>query len=90
MSLKALAGLGVGILLLGLVVGYFAGGRHTTELADRLTQATDRLNRESARADELQSKFAETEAELKRAAEGLRRERALRARFEDPVNEGRK
>jgi hypothetical protein len=90
MGLKVLAGLGVGMLLLGLVVGYFAGGWRTTKLADELAHATDRLNRESARADELQSKFTETEAELRRAAEGLRRERELRARLEDLVNEGRK
>jgi hypothetical protein len=90
MGLKALAGLGVGMLLLGLVVGYFAGGRRTTELATELAQATDQLSQESARADELQSKFSETEAELKRAAEGLRRERELRARFEELLNESRK
>jgi hypothetical protein len=90
MGIKAFAGLGVGMLLLGLAVGYFAWGRRTTELASELAQATDRLSRESARADELQSKFSETEAELRRAAEGLRRERELRARFEELVNEGRK
>lgn len=88
--MKPLAGLGVALLLLGLVLGYLVWGRRTTELANELARVTDRLTRESDRADELQSKFAETEAELRRAAEGLRRERELRARFEDLLSEGRK
>jgi hypothetical protein len=48
------------------------------------------LTEQQRRADELQSKLAGTEAELSRAAEGLRRERELREKFEDMVNKGRK
>jgi len=90
MSLKSLAAVGVALLLLGLGLGYLRWGRNSTELRSELAGVKARLAEQSMRADEWHSKFAETEAELKRAAEGLRRERELRERLEDLVNKGRK
>jgi uncharacterized protein HemX len=90
MNAKLLAVLSVALLLLGLGLGYLMWGRGTTELRNELGRANDRLAEQSVRADEMQSKFTETESELRRAAEGLRRERELRERFEELVSEGRK
>jgi hypothetical protein len=90
MAVKPAAALGIALLLLGFGLGYLMWGRGTTELRNELARANARLTEQSMRADEWQSKFAETESELKRAAEGLRRERELRERFERLVSEGRK
>jgi hypothetical protein len=90
MGVKLLAALGVGLLLLGLGLGYWLWGRGATQLSDELDRTKIRLAGQSIRADEMQSKFAETESELRRAAEGLKRERELRERYEELVSEGRK
>lgn len=90
MGVKSLAGLGIGLLLVGLLVGYLIWGRSTQKLANELADVKARLAEQARHADELQSKYAETESELRRAAEGLRRERELRERFEDLVSKGRK
>jgi hypothetical protein len=65
-------------------------GLPTRNVARQLDDAKTQLTEEQNRAAELQSKFAETEDELKRAVEGLRRERELREKFEEMVSEGKK
>lgn len=87
---KSLAALGIGLLLVGLLAGYLLWGRSTRTVMDELADVKARLGEQTRRADELQSKFAETESDLRQAAEGLRRERELRERFEDLVSKGRK
>jgi uncharacterized membrane-anchored protein YhcB (DUF1043 family) len=82
--------LALGTLLIGVLAGYLMWGLPTRNVARQLDDAKTQLTEQRHRADELQSKFAETESELKRAAEGLRRERELREKFEDMVNRGQK
>jgi hypothetical protein len=77
-------------VVVGLLAGYFMWARPTRDVARQLDEAKTRLSEQGRRADDLQSKLTETEAELKRAAEGLQRERELREKFEDLVNKGRK
>jgi len=81
---------GLGTLLVGVLAGYLMWGLPTRDVARQLDETRTRLGEQSRRADELQAKVAETESELKRAAEGLLRERELREKFEDLVNQGRK
>jgi uncharacterized membrane-anchored protein YhcB (DUF1043 family) len=82
--------LGLGALLVGVLAGYLMWGLPTRNVARQLDEMKTQLTEQTRRAEEQQAKFTETEAELKRAAEGLRRERELREKFEDMVNKGRK
>jgi uncharacterized membrane-anchored protein YhcB (DUF1043 family) len=82
--------LGLSVLLVGILVGYLVWGLPTRDVTRQLNDLKTQLTEQQRRADELQSKLAGTEAELIRAAEGLRRERELREKFEDMVNKGRK
>jgi uncharacterized membrane-anchored protein YhcB (DUF1043 family) len=82
--------LGLGVLLVGISVGYLMWGLPTRDVTRQLSDLKTQLTEQQRRADDLQSKLVGTEAELTRAAEGLRRERELREKFEDMVNKGRK
>lgn len=90
MSVKSAAALGIALLLVGLLVGYLIWGRAAPSLVNELATVKERLAAETRRADETQSKLAETESELKRAAEGLKSEREFRQRLEQLVSKGRK
>jgi multidrug resistance efflux pump len=83
-------GLGLGAVLVGVLAGYLMWGLPTRNAARQLDEMKTQLTQQGRRADELQATFTETEAELKRAAEGLRRERELREKFKDMVNQGQK
>jgi hypothetical protein len=80
----------LGAAVAGVLAGYLMWGLPTRNVARQLEEARTRLSEQTLRADQLQSRFAETESELKRAAEGLQRERELREKLEDLVNAGRK
>jgi uncharacterized membrane-anchored protein YhcB (DUF1043 family) len=82
--------LGLGVLFAGILVGYLMWGLPTRDVLRQVNDMKTQLTEQRRRADELQSKLADTAAELSRAAEGLRRERELREKFEDMVNKGRK
>jgi hypothetical protein len=81
---------GLGTLAVGVLAGYLMWGLPSRNVTRELNDASTQLNEQTRRADDLQARFAETESELERAAEGLRRERELREKLEDMVNEGRK
>ena len=80
----------LGAAVVGVLAGYLMWGLPTRNIARQLEETRTRLSEQTLRADELQAKFAETESELRRAAEGLARERELREKFEGLVNTGRK
>jgi septal ring factor EnvC (AmiA/AmiB activator) len=90
MGIRGMVVLALGTLLVGVLAGYFMWGLPTRDVARELADARTQLSNQGRRTDELQSKLAETESELKRAAEGLKRERDLREKFEDMVNKGQK
>jgi uncharacterized membrane-anchored protein YhcB (DUF1043 family) len=90
MGIRWITAVAIGTLLIGVLAGYLMWGLPTRNVARQLDDAKTQLTEEHNRAAEWQSKFAETEAELKRAAEGLRRERELREKFEEMVSEGKK
>jgi predicted nucleic acid-binding Zn-ribbon protein len=89
--------LAIGVLLVGLLVGYVIWGRPPQRLASELADTRARLAEQTQRAGELQQrmediqrKFAEMEGELMRAGEGLRREREAREKLEEVLSKGRK
>jgi hypothetical protein len=87
--------LALGSLLVGLLVGYLFWGRvpHQQELSDaraRLAEQTQRADGLQRQVEDLRRKYTETEAELTRAGEGLRREREAREALEEVVSKGRK
>jgi uncharacterized membrane-anchored protein YhcB (DUF1043 family) len=90
MGIRGMIVTALGAVVAGVLAGYLMWGLPTRNVARQLDEARTRLAEQTLRADELQSKFTETESELKRAAEGLQRERELREKFEDLVNTGKK
>jgi hypothetical protein len=90
MGIRWITALALSTLLIGVLAGYLIWGFPTRNVTRQLDDAKAQLTEERGRAAEFQSKFAETESELKRAAEGLRRERELREKYEEMVNQGQK
>jgi hypothetical protein len=90
MGARGTVALGLGTLAVGVLAGYLMWGLPSRNVTRELNDASTQLSEQTRRAEDLQARFAETEAELERAAEGLRRERELREKLEDMVNEGRK
>jgi len=90
MGARGTVALGLGTLAVGVLAGYLMWGLPSRNVTRELNDTSIQLGEQTRRADELQAKFAETEAELERAAEGLKRERDLREKFEDMVNKGQK
>ena len=90
MGIRWITALALGTLLIGVLAGYLMWGLPTRNVARQLDDAKAQFTEERGRAAELQSKFSETESELKRAAEGLRRERELREKYEEMVSQGQK
>jgi hypothetical protein len=83
--------LAVATLLAGLFIGYLWWGRGSPppqrELAEELKA---RLAEQAQRADELQRKVTDLEAEFRAAAEGLQREREAREQLEEILSKGKK
>jgi uncharacterized membrane-anchored protein YhcB (DUF1043 family) len=97
MSSRGVIGLAIAALLVGIVVGYLVWSRPPRDVARELADTRARLSTETQRADALQKRvedvqrrLGETEGELRRAGEGLMRERQAREKLEELVSKERK
>ena len=88
--MRVMAAVGIVALLVGGLAGYLMWGRPTQRVADELAAVRRQVAEETQRASEMQSKLADTEAQLKRLTEALKSEREVRQRLEQTVSEGRK
>jgi uncharacterized protein HemX len=88
--MRVMAAVGIVALLVGALAGYLMWGRPTQRVADELAAVRRQVAEETQRASEMQSKLADTEAQLKRLTEALKSEREVRQRHEQTVSEGRK
>lgn len=90
MSIKRVATLGLGFLLVGLLAGYLFWGLPTQKLADEIGTLKARITEEAQRVAEVQSKLADAESERRQLVNELNSERDIRRRLEDLLNRGRK
>jgi hypothetical protein len=82
--------LAAGGLLLGILAGYVLWGHRSRDLEGQLKAVQGREAAEKQRADDLRSRVAEIEAQVKRLTDDLTAERDLRHKYEGLVGRGRK
>lgn len=90
MIVKAAVALSIGLLLVGLLVGYLIWGRPVEPLRQEVADIKARLGEEKRLAEDLQRKVSELEAEVVRTAESLRAEREAKTKLEELVSRGKK
>ena len=84
------AALAAGALLLGLLAGYLWWGQKTRDLEGELRAIQGREATEKQRANALQSRVSEIEAQVKQLTDDLTAERDLRHKYERLMGQGRK
>jgi uncharacterized membrane-anchored protein YhcB (DUF1043 family) len=87
---KLAAIVGIAGLLIGALIGYLAVSQTSRKTGEELAAIRGSLSAQQRRSDELQSKLAEAESRVKTLTVELDNERALRQKYEDLVNRGRK
>lgn len=90
MSIKQVAALGLGFLLIGLLAGYLFWGLPSQKLAGEIGTLKAGITEEAQRVAEVQSKLADAESERRQLVNELNSEREIRRRLEDLLNKGRK